>query len=160
MSDWVEDIRLGVVDWVMNPDLSVVFELLWRDIWRLPYCASLRVVNDDDQQVGIAGRELFEDLPLRSRSLAFGFHLTRKHVMSIASGCPSVGTLARQFCSKTPTSWGRTRVLIQQRRTVSNILCGSCIPLIVAFRQGPAKERTQEGMLFPPDGVTRMLTRP
>jgi len=60
LSDWVEAIRLGVVGGFVSPDLSVVFERLWKDIWRIPCYASLRVVNGDDQQVVIAGRKLFE----------------------------------------------------------------------------------------------------
>lgn len=62
-SDWVED-RLGVGDGVINPDLSVVFEVRWRDMWRGYYVTGLRVVGDDDQQVEIAGRKLLGGLPL------------------------------------------------------------------------------------------------
>ena len=61
----MEDIRLGVVDGVISPDLSAVFELLRRDIWWIPYETCPRVVNDD-QQAGIAGRRLLEGRPLRS----------------------------------------------------------------------------------------------
>ena len=80
LSDWEED-RLDVRDGVANRDLLVVFEVRCRDIWRSPYGTDLRVAVDDDQQVATAGRKLLEGLPLTFRSLAFGYHLTRNHVM-------------------------------------------------------------------------------
>lgn len=102
----MDDIRLGVVDGVVSPDLCVVFEPLRRDIWRKPYYAGLRVVGGDDQQVGIAGRELLEGLPLISRSLVFGFRLTREHVMCSASEHLSVGVLARNISTQRPWRHG------------------------------------------------------
>lgn len=59
LSDWVDD-RLGVEDGVINADLSVVFEIRRRDIWRSVYDLCPRVVVVDDQQTEIAGRELLE----------------------------------------------------------------------------------------------------
>ena len=90
MSDWVED-RLGVEDGEISPDLSVVFEVRRRDMWQRPYDTGLRVVGNDDQQIEIAGRKLLEGLIRRPIRFLFGFHLTRKHVMSAPTERPGLG---------------------------------------------------------------------
>lgn len=66
LSDWVEDRLGGAEDGVINADLSVVFGVRRRDIWRRPCDTGLRVVAYD-QQVEIAGRKLLEGLPLESK---------------------------------------------------------------------------------------------
>ena len=65
LSDWVEDRLGGAEDGVISADLSVVFGVRRRDIWRRPCDTGLRVVAHD-QQVEIAGRKLLEGLPLES----------------------------------------------------------------------------------------------
>lgn len=105
-----------------------------------------RVVSGDDQQVGIAGRGLLEDLPLRSRSLAFGFHLTREHVMFAASERPSIRVPTFLFTTLNVMGKGKNAnpaEAYRRRQFVWFLHAAHFAP-----REGPAKEGTQEGMFF------------
>lgn len=134
LSDWVDD-RLGVEGGVINAGLSAIFEIRRSDILQSVYDAGLRVAVVDDQQTGIAGRELLEGVPLTELPFAcFRFPPDS----SARDLFPNLG--AHGFRSTARTSWPKARVLTRWTRTVGSASSGSSYLLMFVFREGAAKE--------------------
>jgi hypothetical protein len=99
--------------------------------------------------------------PLRFRSLAFGLHLTREHVISIASSALRALDFQRaKFLLNDPDTMGKGKSANPAEAHRKQYSYFVFVPLPSLSRKGFAKERTQEGLPFPDCRGTRMLTRP